>query len=127
MTSSRSCAADSLRPAVSNQTTKPQPAFQRGQGAVFFNAVEIPAKETVTFRVTVLAKKAGEARFHFEMTAEGMSAGPLKNTRATTISPDSTPKNNPIPDPTRIGTLPPLDEKKPEPLIVIPADFRMKD
>ena len=100
-----------------------QPAFQRGQGTVFFNAIDIPAKETVTFKLTVVAKKAGEARFQFEMTAEGMSSGPLKNTRATTISPGSAPKNNPIPDPTRIGVLPPLEEMKPETKTVVPAEF----
>ena len=100
-----------------------QPAFQRGQAAVFFNSVEIPAKETVTFKLTVVAKKAGEARFHFEMTGEGMSSGPLKNTRATTISPGSAPKTDPLPDPTRIGALPPLDLKKPEPKDVVPAEF----
>ncbi|MCE9533529.1 MAG: DUF11 domain-containing protein, partial [Planctomycetes bacterium] len=93
-----------------------QPAFQRGQGAIFFNPFEIPAKETVTLKLTVVAKKAGEARFHFEMNAEGMSSGPLKNTKATTISPGATPPKKI--DPTRVGTLPVVEPAKIDPKVV---------
>lgn len=95
-----------------------QPAFQRGQGGIFFNPIEIPAKETVTFKVVAVAKKAGEARFHFEMTAEGMSSGALKNAKATTISPGGEPKKL---DPTRVGMADPVEEKKADPKIIIPT------
>jgi uncharacterized repeat protein (TIGR01451 family) len=97
---------------------KAQPDFQRGQGAVFFTPQDIPPKQTVTLKIIVVAKKPGEARFQFEMTAEGMSSGPLKQSRATTISPSGKAKDI---DPTRIGTLSPLDAKKSEPTIVVPA------
>jgi uncharacterized repeat protein (TIGR01451 family) len=95
-----------------------QPAFQRGQGAVFFNTFDVRPKQEVTLKIVAVAKKAGEARFHFEMSAEGMSSGPLKNSKATTISPggEGEPKDK---DPTRVGAAPP--EKNPEPKKVVPA------
>jgi len=103
------------------------PAFQRAQGAIFFNTFEIPPKETVALKITATAKKSGDARFHFEMNAEGMSSGPLKNTRATTISPAApAPKGKEKGkdvDPSRIGVLPPLDipEAAAPPSLVVPA------
>ncbi len=95
-----------------------QPAFQRGERAIFFNAIEIPAKESVTLKVVVVAKKAGEARFQFQMTSEGTSSGPLKNTKATSISPGGEPKKV---DLNRIGALPPLDIKSPDAKEIVPA------
>jgi uncharacterized repeat protein (TIGR01451 family) len=95
-----------------------QPAFRRGQGAVFFNPLDVPPKQEVTFKVTAVAKKPGEARFHFEMSAEGMGSGPLKNAKVTTISPGG---EEPKLDPTRVGAAPPAEEKKPAPKAAIPA------
>ncbi len=77
------------------------PGFQRGKNAVFFNPIEIQPKQSVALKVTAVAKRPGEARFHFELNAEGMSSGPLRNTKSTTISPSSDPKKEV--DPTRIG------------------------
>jgi len=91
-----------------------QPQFQRGQSSVFFNTLEIPARESVTLKVITSAKKAGEARFHFELTAEGMSSGPLKNSKTTTVSPGAEPKKI---DPTRLGLTKPAEEKE----LLIPA------
>ncbi len=101
-----------------------QPAFQRGQGAVYFTALEIPPKETVTFKIVVVAKKAGEARFQFEMSSEGLSSGPLKNSRATTISPGAEPQKV---DPSRIGSAPAPDNKKPAGNGVVPAALKSTD
>lgn len=97
-----------------------QPAFQRGQGAVFFNALEIPPRQEVALKVIAVAKKAGEARFHFELSAEGMNAGPLRNTKATSISPggEAPPREK---DPTRVGAAPPEEKKKPEPKVLAPV------
>jgi uncharacterized repeat protein (TIGR01451 family) len=80
------------------------PGFQRGQGAIFFNPLEIQPKQSIALKIVVVAKKAGEARFHFELNAEGMSSGPLRNNKTTTISPSGDSKKDP--DPTRIGTRP---------------------
>lgn len=99
------------------------PGFQRGQGAIFFNPLEIQPKQSVALKVVVVAKKAGEARFHFELNAEGMSSGPLRNNKSTTISPSGDSKKEP--DPTRIGSSPLpgklAPERAAEPRIVVPA------
>jgi len=95
-----------------------QPDFRRGQGAVYFNAVNVPANQSVTFKIVTVARKAGEARFQFELNAEGMSAGPLRHTKITTISPSGDPKDV---DPTRIGGADPMEPKKPETKKVIPV------
>ena len=81
------------------------PGFQRGKNAVFFNPLEIQPKQSVALKVVAIAKKPGEARFHFELTAEGMSSGPLRNTKTTTVSPSGDPRKDP--DPTRIGNARP--------------------
>src|SRR5262249_48243983 len=66
---------------------------------------------------------AGEARFHFEMSAEGMSSGPLKNSKATSISPNGEAPAKEK-DPTRIGSTP-MEEKKAEPKTVVPAGIEV--
>ena len=93
-----------------------QPEFNRGQKAVFFNALEIPPKQSVTLKIVVIARKPGEARFLFEMTADGMNSGPLKHSKATTISPSGVPKTD---DPTRIGTAP---TKEIDPKVMAPRE-----
>lgn len=98
------------------------PAFQRGQNAVFFNPMEIQPKQTVAIKVTAIARKPGEARFHFELKAEGMSSGPLRNTKTTTISPSGDPKKEKDPDPTRIGVIP-APERAAEPRVLTPAIY----
>lgn len=113
------------------------PGFQRGKGAIFFAPLEILPKQSVAMKVVTTARKAGEARFHFELNAEGMSSGPLRHSKATTISPSGETKKDV--DPTRVGKAaksevwdpmniaeggskdPPSPERAPAPRIILPA------
>jgi uncharacterized repeat protein (TIGR01451 family) len=99
------------------------PGFQRGPSAIFFNPLEIQPKQSVALKVVVNARKAGEARFHFELNAEGMSSGPLRNNKTTTISPSGDSKKEP--DPTRIGKARAPEKLAPElaaePRVIVPA------
>jgi uncharacterized repeat protein (TIGR01451 family) len=101
-----------------------QPTFQRGQSAVFFNPLDVAPQQTVTLKVVCVAKKGGDARFQFEMSSEGISAGPLKSTKATTISPSGEPKKLDTP---RIASDPSAPAPKKLDAQIVPASSTIPD
>jgi uncharacterized repeat protein (TIGR01451 family) len=76
------------------ELSKAEPSFQRDakSNSLYFNAVEIPPKQNITIKITGIARKSGEARFHFELRADGVGNGPLQKTPITQIAPTTAPQ-----------------------------------
>ncbi len=76
------------------ELSKAEPAFQRDakNNSLYFNPVEIPPKQMITIKIVGIARRSGEARFNFELRADGVGTGPLRKTPSTQIAPSSRPE-----------------------------------